>query len=178
MGGKGGDEASKEAQQARADEQARQERIRQGTQRISQIFEGGATSGVNPLTAGTKYDPKKTYFTSAGTPWVPPPNPMTSGVAGTASGGSYQMQNKNGVNRRVWVPNTSADIAKAAKTPEQLFTEALAGGQVFGGKTVSKGTFGPDYYKNLEKSYVDYATPQLVDKYGDAQRQLIYALDR
>lgn len=178
MGGKS-DDSTQLAQQQRADEQARQQRIREGTARIGQIFEGGALSGTDKLAAGAKYDPTKKYYTAGGGVWTPPPNPVTAGGApGQTGGGSYQMQNKDGVNRRVWVPNTSAQVAAAQKTPEQLFTEALSRGEVFGGQAKSKGTFGPDYYADLRKSFIDYATPQLVDQYSDAKRQLIYALDR
>jgi len=177
----GGDEASRLAQQQRADEQARQERIRAGTRRIAEIFEGGALSGSDPIKVGTKYDPKKQYYTSAGALWTPPATTMVAGGArGDEAGGHWELRKDphNMANRREWVPNTADDVAAAGKTPEQQFIDAINAGQVFGGQAVSKGTFSPEFYGNLRKSFIDYATPQLVDQYSDAKKELIYAMDR
>ena len=38
--------------------------------------------------------------------------------------------------------------------------------------------FTPDYYQKLADNYTGYAEPQLNDQFGDATRQLTYALDR
>lgn len=45
-------------------------------------------------------------------------------------------------------------------------------GQIFGSQ------FTPDYFDQQRQNYLNYATPQLEQQYGDAQKQLSYALDR
>lgn len=80
-GGKGG--SGKEAAQARADEEARQKRIREGTARVNSIF-SGSTTGAGKLGAGAAYDPTKTYYLADGTAWKP-----SGGATGvTRSGGA------------------------------------------------------------------------------------------
>ena len=56
---------------ARADEQARQDKIRAGTQRINGIFDGTASGkrGVNPVTG--PLDPNRTYYNADGTVYSP-----------------------------------------------------------------------------------------------------------
>lgn len=58
------------AAQQRADEQARQERIRKGTASINKIFDGG-TFGTGAIAAGAAYDPTKQYFLEDGSAWTP-----------------------------------------------------------------------------------------------------------
>jgi hypothetical protein len=74
MGGKSGaKEAKAEAARIRADEEARQQRIRQGTSSINQIFSGGTGKvGTGDKVNLGNYDPKKTYYTSTGEVWKPP----------------------------------------------------------------------------------------------------------
>lgn len=40
------------------------------------------------------------------------------------------------------------------------------------------GTFDEPFFANRQQAFLDYATPQLDDQYGDTQRQLTYALTR
>lgn len=40
------------------------------------------------------------------------------------------------------------------------------------------GQFTPDYFSGVQKSYLDYAKPQINDQYADAQKELTYALAR
>jgi len=68
MGKNSGAEAAAAAQ--RAEEQARQERIRKGTESINRIFDGG-TFGSGAIAAGASYDPTKQYFLSDGSVWTP-----------------------------------------------------------------------------------------------------------
>jgi hypothetical protein len=190
MGGKGGDEAAKEAQQARADEQARQERIRAGTKRIGNIFEGGAVSGTGRLATGAKYDPNAKYYTAEGKLWSPTiaatPTPAAGGGAapGTVTGGATVMAGGGGgtmdhSNVRGTGGGTVAapTAAPAALTPEQQFINAMKGG-LYSGAATSKGTFNPEFYNKERQAFIDYATPQLVDQYGEAKKQLIYSMAR
>lgn len=68
MSKKGG---SKVAEQTRADELARQKRIREGTARINAIFDGG-TYVSDPVASDATYDPSKTYYKSDGSVWTSP----------------------------------------------------------------------------------------------------------
>lgn len=61
----GSSSASREAKRARQDEEARQARIREGTQRINEIF-AGETVGANPVDLGSAFDPYATYYTAGG----------------------------------------------------------------------------------------------------------------
>ena len=62
------DSGAKEAARARADEEARQQRIRQGTERINSIFDG-QTTGTGAATGA--FDPTKTYYNADGSVWKP-----------------------------------------------------------------------------------------------------------
>ena len=40
------------------------------------------------------------------------------------------------------------------------------------------GSFGEDFFAGRKKAFMDYASPQLEDQYGDAQKELTFALAR
>jgi hypothetical protein len=171
----GGDDGSKEAARARADEEARQARIRSGTARINSIFEGGGAKGVGAASGG--YDPTKKYYTANGAVWTPktgmsPATTTTSRVnTGIPTTGDHGAMANRTENRTVTTPGT------AYADPKQQFIDAMKGG-LFTGVKKDTGAFGGDFFANRRKAYMDYATPQLQKQYGDAQRQLTYALDR
>ena len=180
MGKKDGG-ASEEAQQARADEQARQARIRAGTTRIGQIFEGGAITPTGRLATGTRYDPKSHYYTAEGKVWTPtagataaPPVVVPTGPRPYQGGRDDRPGTAVGGTATAASPTT---VAPTALTPEQQFIEAMKGG-LYSGVTKSQGTFNPAFYDRERKAYIDYATPQLLDQYGDARKQLIFAMAR
>lgn len=180
FGGGAAKEAEATAQQARADEAARVARIKAGTTRIGQIFEGGAltpTGLINPKAA--KFDPKGKYYdktgkaitfadtgpsTTTGTRQVPILGGDTSNVHGTGGGSRVRTE--------------TFQTPVPGKTAEQAFIDAVGGGGVYSGVNKSAGTFSPEYYKKLRDSYINFATPQLVDQYTDAQKQLVYAMAR
>jgi len=150
MAKKGG--GNSEAAQARADEQQRQQRVREGTTRVNGIFDGGMR-GTGQVAAGSGYDTGKTYYRSDGTVWSPQGAPtltdlMTAGSGGNANPG----------------------------TPEQQFAEALKGGLYSG--TEKGGGFDDQFYKDRRQAYLDYATPQLDDQFADASKALTYQLAR
>ena len=66
FGGDGG--AGAIAQQQRADEVARQARIKTGMDKINSIFDGSATGATG---VATSYDPSKTYYYADGKAYVP-----------------------------------------------------------------------------------------------------------
>lgn len=187
-GGKGG---GGEAAAARADEQQRQQRIREGTSRINDIFNGSRV-GDGLLTAGAVYDPTRTYYLADGTTWSPAaaaassvfPNARSadgskSGLSTFYNNGSnaaYQTT-REGQMAYTSMPEWSAPGATPGKTPAEQFAEMLAGGKLYSGTKVNGG-FNDQFFADRRKAFLDYATPQLEDQYGDAQRQLTFALAR
>lgn len=193
MGKKSGGE--NEARRARQDEQERQARIRAGTSRINEIFEGGKLSGSGRLTSGG-YDPNKKYYTSSGAVWTPkiasavaastqrlPGQSMGGGnVAGQRFEGVSYGGGGGGVHGQRYDAQPTAQAAGggrsvAVASPEQQFAEAMKAG-LFGGVQKSTGAFGGDFFDKRRQAYVDYAMPQLQDQYKDAQRELTYSLAR
>lgn len=151
MAKKGGNEA----ELARADEQSRQQRIRQGTRRVNSIFDGG-TIGDTSLAEGTAYDPNGSYFNADGSAWTPTAAPAGGGggLFGLFGGG-----------------------APAGKSAADQFKEGVAQGTLFSGSK-SVGGFGEDFFKGRRDAFLNYATPQLEDQFGDATKQLTFALAR
>lgn len=137
------------AKQDRADEQARQDSIRQGTARINSIFDGGATGTGNKIDANSAYDPSKTYYNADGSIWSPPTG-YTMGSDG--AGGGMEI-------------NPAAAFSSAAKSG------------LFDSVSQNPG-FNDAYYDKQRQNYIDYAKPQLDDQFADAQKQLTFALTR
>lgn len=80
----GGGAANKIAKQQRADEVARQQRIKAGMASIANIFDGQGV-GIN---AATSYDPSQTYYTADGQVYAPA-KPETFGQIMSAMGGNF-----------------------------------------------------------------------------------------
>lgn len=169
----GGDEAKR----ARQDEEKRQAQIRQGTSRINSIFDGG-TVATGPLDANAVYDPNATYYNADGTVWAP--------VASVSSspGLDSLFAPTTGNNEDAGHHFSSGGNAAPARTPSSpgnpaadQFAKALKNGQLFSGAQTQTG-FDDDFFNGLKKSYLDYADPQLEDQYGDANKQLTFALAR
>lgn len=180
-GGKGGDGG---AGQARADEQARQDKIRQGTARINSIFDGSVV-GDGALSAGSAYDPTATYYNADGSVWTPTPTVARSPSApAQASAQTQGRATAYGVNGQSKLPTHAAqtgysDRARApgtSLTPEQQYAQALGKGLYSG--TKSTGGFTDDYFAKQRDSFIDYATPQLDEQFGDANKQLTFSLAR
>ncbi|MFK3857827.1 hypothetical protein [Agrobacterium pusense] len=157
MGKKGG---GNEAAQARADEQQRQERIRQGTQRVNSIFDGAMT-GSGILDANAAYDPNATYYLADGSKWAP------NTVQNYANAGEILGAGRAG----------TLDRHPILLSPEQQFAEAAKGGKLYTGVTKQSG-FDDAYFDGRRQAYIDYANPQLEQQYADAQKQLTFALTR
>lgn len=151
MGSGGGGDGG--AGQARADEQARQARIRAGTQNINNIFDGYTKrSGVNPVDTSS-LSIGNTYYLDDGTQYrYAGPPPKYTGPDNMAQRANF---NKNNAKYAV---------------PDRLFSN-LREEQI-------DGQFDEDFYNERQQNYLDYATPQLNDQYEDAARQLTFALDR
>ncbi|CAK7259095.1 MULTISPECIES: hypothetical protein [unclassified Shinella] len=179
-GGKGG---GGEAKKAREDEQKRQEEIRKGTARINEIF-GGRSYGTGALSSDMAFDPNGTYFLADGTKWKPQ----------AVTEDTYELGKLKDLvpgrdaplidDKRSSLFTPNADryekgklIPGQKKTAEEQYAEMVASGKLFSG-TKKKGGFTDDYFKGIRQKYIDYANPQLEDQYGDAQKELTFALAR
>ncbi len=67
--------------------------------------------------------------------------------------------------------------AAAARSDEQARQEQVRQGTSQINNTFDS-QFNDGFFDNRRKAFMDYATPQLEDQYGDAQKQLTFALDR
>lgn len=185
MGKKGG---NNEAAMARADEQERQNRIRQGTAKINEIF-NGRTIGDGQLGTDAVYDPTKTYYLSDGSAWDPNAatpiaktgNPIFDSVAANlgstaGSGAAHQVDNGQSVYTSGTAPGFSTGQQDAAPSIADMFKQAISKGLYTGTKQTAG--FNDDYFDKQKQSFLDYATPQLEDQYGEAQKQLTYSLAR
>lgn len=176
-----------EAKQARADEEARQARIRAGTQRINTIFDGGTTTSGQVSGA---YDPTKTYYNADGSVWTPSATP-TNPIQGLQQFGSDLFGGRNvgsGPHSQAYTQPSGGGHSGAAGlgnlgkaltrllSPAQQFALAQKNG-LFSTKTTSTG-FDDNFYNARKQAYLDYADPQLEDQYGDANKQLTFSLAR
>lgn len=167
------EESGSQAASVLADEQARQGRIRSGTQRINSIFDGGVT-GAGALGAGAVYDPNAQYFNADGSLWTPTtPSPVAAGTTPAPSygGGTAGTVDETG-------GGYGGPVAGGGqKTAQQQFAEMLSKDGLYSGSQRSTG-FGDSYFKNRRDAFVNYATPELESQYADAQKQLTFALAR
>jgi hypothetical protein len=203
MGGKnsGADEAKK----ARQDEEARQKRIREGTQRINGIFDG-TTVGDGALGADAAFDPNGAYYNADGTRWSPVATAAPSTGGGKQGGQNFAVQTSgagalNQFSQFGKSPSSGAKSPLAAfdglgrfggaagsggkasgsptspLTAEEQFAKLRAEGKLFS-STKNSGGFNDAFYKGRRDAYTAFATPQLEDQYGKAGRDLTFSLDR
>lgn len=183
-GGKGGG-SNKEARRARQEEEARQRRIREGTARINEIFDGG-WAPTGQVGSGASYDPNQTYYTSSGEQWRPDeslfPRQPASNVMVPGPFGNWIPQQQ--ATQQTPLPERHDPVLAGMigqrlpqqQTAQQQFRGALSDG-LYTGREYQPG-FGDDFFQERRQSYLDYATPQLEQQYGDAQRDLTFALAR
>lgn len=177
FGGGGG--ANKEAKKARQDEEARAERIRQGTERINSIF-NGSNVGTGSL-IGSMFDPTKTYYTKEGAAWSPTGTQMVTVPGGPGTPQRYEMVRRGAGKEGSYevkqkVAGTGPGSAtKRALTPEEEWRAMQ--GELYGG-VQHQGGFGDDFFGKRRQAYIDYASPQLEDQFGDANKELTFSLDR
>lgn len=182
MGGK--NDGADEAKRARQDEEARQARIRQGTQRINTIFDGGTTVS-GQLAGGAAYDPTKTYYNKDGSIWTPAAKPANAqqGIQDFANDfrGSFTHGGggREGDHSLYDIPILGGIARNVTRylTPEQQFAAALKNGGLYSAKNTTTG-FNNDFFDARKQAYLDYADPQLQDQYNDANRQLTFSLAR
>ncbi len=196
MGGKSGSKAaSREAERARAEEEARQQRIRQGTADINRVFDGGLT-GTGAIGKGATYDPNAKYYNADGSLWTP-----TASAASQASGsqallggtlGTLQAAQSQQNNAGYMLPGaqpqqpSGAQLASlfgsmngsaSAKTAAEQFAERVSGGGLYSG-TQQSGGFNDAFYRNIRDGFTNYAMPQLNQQRDQAAKELTFSLDR
>lgn len=178
----GGNDGSEEAERARRDEEARQARIKAGTERINGIFDG-TTKGTGALGADAAYNPTGTYYNADGSVWAPTASSSGGGFGGTGGfGAGANRYRTTGTERGRGpiAPRNGAGFTAAAQsalTPEQQFAKMRAEGKLFSG-TEKTAAFDDAFFQGRRDAYTNYATPQLEDQYGKTQRELIFSLDR
>lgn len=200
--------AQREADQARADEAARQAEISRGTANINTMFDFGGKGGLLDTTA--VYDPKGAYFLEDGSIWKPqtaaaappaapaaPSGPQpgmpvgNNHATGTAPTGHH---NPKGGNVRVGdsptaslfgapagaaTPGATATTGGAAAAPAAKSPEEQFQEMLASGKLYgASGGFNDAYYDGIAQSYLDWANPQLEKQHTDANRSLVYDLAR
>lgn len=174
-GGKGGDGG---AAAARAEEAARQQKIREGTDKINMIFDGGSeTRVVNPLSLGDLLSPGAKVYKADGTELT-----VGAGTAPTVGTGLNKRQANivgyrelNGTLVPVYDTQLGHPKAAAASLKQLITPDKLFGGVE---TTYTPGQFNDEFFTGRRQAYIDYAQPQINDQYSDAQKQLTYALDR
>lgn len=190
---------SNEAALARKEEQERQERIRAGTRRINNIFDGG-TFGTDAVAAGSVFDPKATYFLADGTTWTPtlplsvaasepakdtaPPRFGGRGMqeeyrggSPDGSGSSFSQEDWGGEGGRSSVLANAFGVTAPPQTAAEEFAKLVKEGKLYGGTTTQSG-FDDDFFAGRRDAYMDYHVPQLEEQYGNAGRELTFALAR
>jgi len=195
-GGKGGG-SNKEARRARKEEEARQRRLREGTARINEIFDGG-WAPTGQVGSGASYDPNQTYFTASGERWRPDESLFPAQTAQPTYPGAFPGVGASFVQGQYVPPaapphtqqpyqserfdpvlNATGGLwgsMPQRQTAAQQFSDALSGG-LYTGREQTRG-FDDQFFQDRRHAYLDYATPQLEQQYGDAQRDLTFALAR
>lgn len=193
-----------QAKQARADEEARQNRIKYGMEQVRTAFEGG-TARTAVKAKRHLYDPKATYYNPDGSVWTPkektgaqvpvaaaPAKPVKGGKAPVAVAPAPRkyydadgdLRTDAGVYRR---PNAPASVGGTPRagapttrslTAEEQFQRALNRG---GLTTEGKGK----YQRGVEpilaarrRAQERFYLPQLDEQHAEAKDELAYALAR
>lgn len=168
--------ASREATQARNDEQARQERIRQGTSQIGAIFDGGVTTGGR-VDTGAAFDPNMTYYRADGSAWTPPAA-VASPAAAAATPRQYDPRARAPADRGTGGRNLSpAEMSAMPGAAPDPWASAVGEG-LYTSRTQSEGAFGDAFFDGQRQRFVDYAMPQLEDQKREADKKLLFAMDR
>lgn len=175
MGGKS-NASSKEAKRARAEEEARQQRIRQGTGDINRIFDGGLT-GTGALGAGAAFDPNATYYNADGTKWTPAAQIPAAQTAVASPAGQWNTNDMGVFGAPSATAPTSTTPQLTGPTAAEQFAQRVASGSLFSGVQQSGG-FNDAFYRGIRDSFTNYAMPQLQQQRDEAARDLTFDLDR
>ncbi len=185
MGGKSGGAQKAEAERARAEEEARQQRVRQGTSDINKIFDGGSF-GSGRITDAGAFDPNAAYYKADGSRWTPTAvstvaNPIASANKNTAVNVRYANGGYGGIAKggRVDGPAGRAILGQAnpGKSAAEQFAEMVASGGLYSG-VERKGGFDDTFFRSIRDNYTNYAIPQLTEQRDKAAKDLTFSLAR
>lgn len=165
---------AEEAAKARADEEARQARIRAGTERINGIFDG-TTVGDGAIGAGTAFNPTGAYYNADGSRWTPTPQ-TTEKIRQPVEKSGFRLGGRD-AGPQEQPRSKVVGTRQVGETPEQQFARLQAEGKLFGG-TKKSGGFDEAFFTGRRDAYSNFATPQLEDQYGKANKELAFSLDR
>lgn len=180
-GGGGGSNDALEYQ--REQQAARAQRIQQGLDMISRMFDGGAV-GTDPAET---FDPGQLYYNAQGQVIYDPAQAVASPGAAPprfAGSGRYDGSRHYGGPGSVRTPRQTDPAyaayqqQKAAYAAQQQRIEAALSGNGLYTDTEQTGGFGPEFYQQRAEAYLDFANPQLEDQYEDAGEALTYQLAR
>lgn len=158
-GGGGGDDGVKYQRQQ---EEARQARIRDGMQRIDELFNG---KKIDP-TYGWEYGDRVAYDPYWGT---------ANGTWYTKDGQPLTFTSKNQARTKRGRINVRTPEKGLIDTPQELYTTAR---QVQLTPERIEGGFDDSVFNKRAQAYQDFALPQVQQQYEDQQKALNYALAR
>ncbi len=174
-GGGGGNSVTNNlAIQSAQQEQARQDRIKEGMRQLEVMF-GGGNMPTGKVGTGAQYDPNQTYYDKNGNVWSPgdvgayrashpvmtvAPQYLAGGEGGTWTSAEYG-------------PDVSASDQSIG---QKMFDDAMGGG-LYTGVQTSTG-FDPAFFDKAYQAQLDYALPQVDKQFSEAQRNLEFALAR
>lgn len=158
FGNSGAKAAQREAERARQQEDARQAEIRRGRTAINNIFDGGV---YDPVERG--YTPQQggTYYRADGSVYTPP---AQSAAPDSGSRGLFG--------------GRFGPLGGGARAINGLLSGlgGNSGEQLFKGKR--DGIATDEFFAKNRQAFMDYATPQLDEQFGDATKELTFDLAR
>lgn len=190
MGGKKASKAAaNEAAQARAEEEARQARIKGGTEDINRIFYGGTKNDTgSKVGLGATYDPNTQYFRADGSVYTPTSKKQTVGGAmlqlmspqewgSQFSSGAEQLAGYGATDKNPYYQAYLQDVMSS----QNDFGDLARKGELYTrmpSSTTTQGQFNDDFFNSIADNYNSFAMPQLQDQQRKASDDLTYDLAR
>ena len=177
-GGGGGDDGVKYQRQQ---EEARQARIREGMQRIDELFNGrDVTTNSAQKVAFDPYwgTQPGTYYDANGTPITFTNKNQRREKGSAAKKSAPRGKNADEFDNR---QTSSLGTGISVNTPRGRImtpTELYATDPRATAVTKHVGGFGDDFFNKRATAYQDFALPQVQQQYGDQQKALTFALAR
>lgn len=167
-GGGGGSDNSAEI--ARQEEAARQARVDQGVEVITNAFDG-TLSGINPFTG--EVEQGQNYYDASGGQLtlnqrdVYGAAPNVSNINSFSGGFGTPISTRQVIGQEDYWSNALGEDIGLYDGSRELFSD-----------TIRSGGFDDDFFQGYQDDYLGYYNPQLDDQYSDAQEQLTLNLAR